>query len=174
MHPQLALINRHKNQNHHRHRNEDIQLSSSNNNFASTPIMSNDNYFNKNPTAPMTTATTSDKVVHQYEHQQREKRDIPFLQFQTKNDEKNADYWMNSAQKILQNQLNKNKLNKNVAKNIILFLGDGMSIPTLAATRIYLGGEENVLSFEEFPYSGLSKVILFSSLMNIYYNRNFN
>lgn len=52
------------------------------------------------------------------------------------------------------------------AKNIIMFLGDGMSVPTLAAARVYLGslqnasGEELSLSFENFPYSGLSKVIL--------------
>lgn len=44
------------------------------------------------------------------------------------------------------------------AKNVILFLGDGMSIPTIAATRVYLGGEEMSLSFEQFPYAGLSKV----------------
>lgn len=45
-----------------------------------------------------------------------------------------------------------------------MFLGDGLSIPTLAAARTYLGqshghtGEETVLSFEEFPHTGLSKV----------------
>jgi hypothetical protein len=45
-----------------------------------------------------------------------------------------------------------------------MFLGDGFSIPTLAAARAYLGqsqgatGEETVLSFEEFPNTGLSKV----------------
>jgi alkaline phosphatase len=50
------------------------------------------------------------------------------------------------------------------AKNVIMFLGDGFSIPTLAAARVYLGqsqgatGEETVLSFEEFPNTGLSKV----------------
>ena len=49
------------------------------------------------------------------------------------------------------------------AKNIILFVGDGMSLPTVAASRIYEGqsrgqsGEENQLSFETMPYSGLSK-----------------
>lgn len=49
------------------------------------------------------------------------------------------------------------------AKNIILFVGDGMSLPTVAAARIYEGqsrgqsGEENQLSFETMPYSGLSK-----------------
>ncbi|MDT8371735.1 MAG: alkaline phosphatase, partial [Gammaproteobacteria bacterium] len=49
------------------------------------------------------------------------------------------------------------------AKNIILFVGDGMGIGTVTAARIFEGqnkgfdGEENVLSFEEFPFSGLSK-----------------
>lgn len=49
------------------------------------------------------------------------------------------------------------------AKNIILFIGDGMSVVTVAAARIYEGqlrgesGEENVLSFEEFPYFALAK-----------------
>ncbi|TOF85906.1 alkaline phosphatase, partial [Vibrio parahaemolyticus] len=54
-------------------------------------------------------------------------------------------------------------LNNNVAKNVILFLGDGMSIPTLTAARIYKGqlkkegGEEGTLFFETFPHVGLSK-----------------
>lgn len=45
-----------------------------------------------------------------------------------------------------------------------MFLGDGMSIPTLKASRVYLGqlhnqsGEETELSFEKFPITGLSKV----------------
>lgn len=49
------------------------------------------------------------------------------------------------------------------AKNIILFVGDGMSLPTVAAARIYEGqqknqsGEENLLSFESLPYTGFSK-----------------
>ncbi|MCL1074762.1 alkaline phosphatase [Shewanella dokdonensis] len=49
------------------------------------------------------------------------------------------------------------------AKNVILFVGDGMGISTLTAARIYQGqqqgnsGEENRLSFETFPYSGLVK-----------------
>lgn len=45
-----------------------------------------------------------------------------------------------------------------VAKNVIMFLGDGMSIPTLAAARMYLGSENHKLSFDEFPYTGLSMV----------------
>ncbi|MEO8648816.1 MAG: alkaline phosphatase [Acidobacteriota bacterium] len=46
---------------------------------------------------------------------------------------------------------------------MILFVGDGMGISTLTAARIFEGqrrgesGEENRLSFEEFPFSALSK-----------------
>jgi alkaline phosphatase len=49
------------------------------------------------------------------------------------------------------------------AKNIILFIGDGMSMTTVTAARIFAGqlagqsGEEFSLSFEEFPWTGLSK-----------------
>lgn len=55
------------------------------------------------------------------------------------------------------------KIRKGKAKNVILFMGDGMGITTLTAARIMEGqlrgesGEENRLSFEEFPYSALSK-----------------
>ncbi|MEC8139538.1 MAG: alkaline phosphatase, partial [Pseudomonadota bacterium] len=49
------------------------------------------------------------------------------------------------------------------AKNVILFVGDGMGISTLTASRIMAGqmegklGEEGLLSFEEFPYSAQIK-----------------
>jgi alkaline phosphatase len=49
------------------------------------------------------------------------------------------------------------------ARNVILFVGDGMGISTQTAARILEGqrrgqpGEENRLSFETFPYSALSK-----------------
>ena len=60
-----------------------------------------------------------------------------------------------AAEKI-QNQLG-------AAKNIILFVGDGMSLTTVTASRIFEGqrkgllGEENNLSFDNFPFSGLAK-----------------
>ncbi len=53
--------------------------------------------------------------------------------------------------------------NENRAKNVILFIGDGMGLSTVTAARIFDGqlrgesGEENVLSFEEFPYLALAK-----------------
>ncbi|MGH8073404.1 MAG: alkaline phosphatase, partial [Lysobacter sp.] len=49
------------------------------------------------------------------------------------------------------------------AKNVILFVGDGMSLPTVAAARILAGqragqpGEHNRLSWEHFPATALSK-----------------
>jgi alkaline phosphatase len=49
------------------------------------------------------------------------------------------------------------------AKNVVVFLGDGMSLVTVAAARILEGqrhgrpGEENALSFERFPHTALSK-----------------
>jgi alkaline phosphatase len=72
-------------------------------------------------------------------------------------------FWRIEAQKKLRQQLEKN-LNENVAKNVIFFIGDGMSVATISAGRIYSGqqmgfsGEEASLSFEEFPFVGLSKV----------------
>ncbi|BCO19606.1 hypothetical protein KUC3_24630 [Alteromonas sp. KC3] len=52
---------------------------------------------------------------------------------------------------------------RGTAKNVILFVGDGMGVSTVTAARILdgqmkgLAGEENQLSFDRFPFSGLSK-----------------
>lgn len=49
------------------------------------------------------------------------------------------------------------------ARNVILFVGDGMGVTTVTAARILEGqlrgqtGEENLLSFEQFPYTALAK-----------------
>lgn len=53
--------------------------------------------------------------------------------------------------------------NTKPAKNVILFVGDGMDLTTITAARIFDGqsrgapGEENLLSFERFPYVALAK-----------------
>ena len=55
------------------------------------------------------------------------------------------------------------KPNQAKAKNIILFVGDGMGISTVTATRIYDGqsrgnnGEENTLAWDRLPYAALAK-----------------
>lgn len=51
-----------------------------------------------------------------------------------------------------------------LAKNIIVFIGDGMGMTTITAGRIYKGqtnggsGEEASLVFDDFPHTGLAKV----------------
>jgi alkaline phosphatase len=53
--------------------------------------------------------------------------------------------------------------NTSQAKNIILFVGDGLGFSTVTATRIFAGqaqgvdGESHVLTFESFPYLAASK-----------------
>lgn len=88
----------------------------------------------------------------------RVKRGALPLKFIAPEMETHSEYWTNMAQNILQLQLRKNHLNKNMARNVIFFIGDGMSIATVTASRVYNGGEEQQLSFDKFPYSGLSKV----------------
>ena len=62
------------------------------------------------------------------------------------------------------NRYLKHRPNHRPAKNIILFIGDGMGISTMTASRILEGqqkgtaGEEHRLSWEHFPYSALAKV----------------
>lgn len=77
-------------------------------------------------------------------------------------DEQNKVYWNKVGNKELQTAL-KMKTNTNVAKNVIIFLGDGMGVSTITSARIYKGqkenkpGEESKLIFEKFPYVSLIK-----------------
>lgn len=70
--------------------------------------------------------------------------------------------WFIAGQRAVQ-QAQRLTKNSAPAKNVILFIGDGMGISTLTAARILEGqlqgdsGEENQLSFEKFPYVALSK-----------------
>ena len=73
-------------------------------------------------------------------------------------------HWFSDAEKLLQQAAQREVNHKRgAAKNVILFLGDGMGISTVTAGRIFAGqqqgmsGEENLLSFERLPYSGLIK-----------------
>jgi alkaline phosphatase len=78
-----------------------------------------------------------------------------------------VDYWIRSGQERLQSEIQRQReaarSKRNVAKNVILFIGDGMGMSTITATRIYKNqlkgglGEENGLSFEYFPVVGLAK-----------------
>lgn len=70
--------------------------------------------------------------------------------------------WFTDAQE----QIRQHKLVRPIthkAKNIILFIGDGMGVSTVTAARILQGqmqgktGEENMLSWEVFPHTALAK-----------------
>eukprot|EP00069_Balaena_mysticetus_P016941 bmy_10140T0 len=77
--------------------------------------------------------------------------------------EKDPKYWRDQAQQTLKNALRLQTLNTNVAKNVIMFLGDGMGVSTVTAARILKGqlhhspGEETRLEMDKFPYVALSK-----------------
>ncbi|CAN9500964.1 unnamed protein product [Ophioblennius macclurei] len=77
-------------------------------------------------------------------------------------EEKEAAYWNNKAKQSLYDSM---QMQRNIhrAKNTILFLGDGMGVPTVTAARILKGqlsggsGEESSLNMDTFPHVALSK-----------------
>uniref|UniRef100_A0A8C9S6P8 Alkaline phosphatase n=1 Tax=Scleropages formosus TaxID=113540 RepID=A0A8C9S6P8_SCLFO len=85
-----------------------------------------------------------------------------FLQCPVAEEEK-PEFWRQQARAVLRLALDR-KLNTNVAKNIVLFVGDGMGITTVTAARILKGqlqnrtGEETIMNMDTFPYVGLVKV----------------
>lgn len=74
-------------------------------------------------------------------------------------------HWFNHAQDSLRGKLRQRDI-ETQAKNLIIYIGDGMSNPTVTAARIYKGqlegqyGEEGSLYFETFPNIAMSKVNL--------------
>lgn len=81
---------------------------------------------------------------------------------QDRPDREEASGWWESGKAALEARLAlESKTGR--AKNVILFIGDGMGVSTVTAARILDGqnrgmaGEENRLSFEELPYSALIK-----------------
>ena len=73
-----------------------------------------------------------------------------------------AQEWRSAARIAVANRAKGPRTNSQ-AKNVILFVGDGMGPTTVAAARIFAGqqagrdGESNSLSFEEFPHVAFSK-----------------
>jgi len=75
-----------------------------------------------------------------------------------------AEFWQKNGKDSL-HAAEQLTANQRFAKNVILFVGDGMGISTVTAARIlegqgkpnHRGGEENQLEFERFPYVALSK-----------------
>lgn len=75
------------------------------------------------------------------------------------NDDRSSEqkYWFDVGLDELKHSL-KVQINTHRAKNVILFVGDGMGVNTVTASRIYKYGEEGRLCWEEFPHVGLLKV----------------
>lgn len=79
-------------------------------------------------------------------------------------EEMDPQFWYKLADEEIAKRLQLPQPNSDRAKNVIMFLGDGMPISTVTAARILKGqrqgntGEESSLSFEKFPHSGLSRV----------------
>ncbi|KAM9385795.1 intestinal-type alkaline phosphatase-like [Pholidichthys leucotaenia] len=77
-------------------------------------------------------------------------------------DELTASYWNNKGRDALHSALTSQR-NLHQAKNLILFLGDGMGVSTVTAARILKGqqqgnsGEEFSLFMDTFPHLALSK-----------------
>lgn len=75
----------------------------------------------------------------------------------------NVNYWTQYNEKRLNRLVNQVPLGHSRARNIIIFIGDGMGIQTVTAGRILKGqlnsrsGEEAELSWEDFPNTGLVK-----------------
>lgn len=73
-----------------------------------------------------------------------------------------AHTWQQQGQQALKKALALNA-KATRAKNVILFIGDGMGVSTITAARIFAGqaqglnGEGYQLAFEQFPYLALSK-----------------
>lgn len=76
--------------------------------------------------------------------------------------EKSPEFWVQKAKAQIAKRAD-NRDNYGTAKNVILFIGDGMGLTTVTAARILKGqlkgnpGEDAVLAFEEFPHVALSK-----------------
>lgn len=71
-------------------------------------------------------------------------------------EERSTEFWRQFGQNSLDEKINQ-KPNLNRAKNLVILIGDGMGLSTLMATRSYIKDVQTELSFEKFPYSGLSK-----------------
>lgn len=77
-----------------------------------------------------------------------------------------TDPWLDSGAAQIESTIDAfNTINnkRGAARNIILFVGDGMGVSTVTAARILDGqnrggpGEDHQLSFERFPFTGFSK-----------------
>ena len=86
--------------------------------------------------------------------------------------EKNAAFWNEQARLTIEEMVQREE-NSRVAKNVIMFLGDGMGVPTVTAGRIRKGQTKGLLAedflteMEQFPYVGLAKTYVYRFIVSI-------
>ena len=78
----------------------------------------------------------------------------------TPSDVKNKYYWYNLNYELIKQKISFFGLkpeNLNRVKNVVLFIGDGMGLTTVTASRVYkqqkMKNEEEKLAFDDFPAS---------------------
>ncbi|KAI5745080.1 hypothetical protein M8J76_008131 [Diaphorina citri] len=114
------------------------------------------------PSIPTTTRRRPEAVIDKNRNNNKKKQPTNTKADLETLDERDSIFWYEQGDSALKGLLER-KLNEKKARNVILFLGDGMSLATITAARIYDGqqkghsGEEAQLSFENFPSTGLSK-----------------
>ncbi|XP_066566335.1 alkaline phosphatase-like [Amia ocellicauda] len=86
----------------------------------------------------------------------------PQLGIKEDKEERQPQFWFDLAQRRVQSSLSRRD-STTTARNLLLFIGDGMGMSTITATRILKGqlrggsGEEFTLAMDTFPYTALSK-----------------
>lgn len=82
-------------------------------------------------------------------------------------EEQNPQFWLDKAKAELELALKLQNRKKKVAKNVILFLGDGMATASITASRILKGEKENKLGAEAVLSMDLSDYMGFSKTYNV-------
>lgn len=67
-----------------------------------------------------------------------------------------SDHWLKLSREELEEAL-AYRWKTGKARNVIVFVGDGMSPDTITASRIYRAGETSYLAWEKFPHIGILK-----------------
>lgn len=87
--------------------------------------------------------------------------------------EKNAKFWNEQARLSIEEMLRREE-NTRVAKNVIMFLGDGMGVTTVTAGRIRKGqtkgllGEDFLTEMEQFSHLGLAKTYVCQEICSFF------
>ena len=108
----------------------------------------------------------TDDTEHHYHSSHRFKREVENLHPKLKNSWQATD-WNKLGRKAIDRTARVlQSSNTNLAKNVIMFLGDGMGASTIAAARLFKAefekaeGTNSYLAWENFPNLGLARVSL--------------